>query len=75
MTKEVLNKLSGIHYEYLNRIREDMRKVNTENYDTKTKESFINQCKSTARGYIKCLVNCGIISDNEFRIIYTWFTI
>ena len=75
MVKETLNKLSEAQFNYLNRLKEDTKRVNGDNYSYEQKRAFTEQNKATARGYIKALEHCGIISQTEFRALYSWFTV
>lgn len=74
MTREALNKLSEQNLGYLSNLRDTATKAQDELTDTKQRESFIEQIKATARGYIRCLIDTKVLSENDFRFVWGWFT-
>lgn len=75
MLEKTLKKLTDKQYNYLLRIKTDMKRVLNEDYLESDKEKFTRQSKHIALGYIKALEHCGIISQVEFRVLYTWMTV
>ncbi len=62
-TQEMLDNLPANHFEYLKTLRSDM--ANTE---TGKQRDLIRE---HARGYIRCLVDCGVVKD--FKAAWCWF--
>lgn len=73
MTKEVLNKLSATNYKYLCNLSDTAVKAQNELSDYKQQTSMVEQCKATARGYIKGLIDSNVLSDKDFRFVWSWF--
>ena len=67
-TRETLNNLPKKHREYLERLKADLVIIK-ERQDSRMYAEY----KAVAKGYIKALVDCGVI-DN-FRTLWTWFTL
>lgn len=67
-TKEMLEQLPSNHREYLENLKADMAKAQQNNQHTLVKER-----RAVATGYIKCLVDCGVI--DEFKPLWCWFTL
>ena len=65
-TKEMLEKLPENHKKYLENLKSSISKA-----DGRT--DIIKEYKATARGYIRCLVESGIIDD--FKTAWCWFTL
>lgn len=68
-TADALKQLSDKHRAYLETLKENMRKTE----GIAEYSSYRNEIKATARGYIRCLVDCGVIDD--FKPIWIWFTL
>lgn len=66
-TGQELKKLSHKQLVYLIFLRNEMRRFYQEN-----NLKVGNEYKHAARGYIKCLDDCGIAS---FRTLWAWFTL
>lgn len=64
-TKEMLERLPQKNRAYLDNIKETIKKAD----DIGMKKEL----KATARGYIKGLVDCGVIDD--FKPLWCWFTL
>ena len=75
MTKEALNKLSEQNHAYLSNLMDTATKAQVELTDNKQRESFIEQIKATARGYIRCLIDTNVLSESDFRFVWGWFTL
>lgn len=73
MTKEVLNKLSSKNMGYLSNLRDTATKAQDELSDRKHLDSFMEQIKATARGYIRGLIDSEVLADNDFRFVWGWF--
>lgn len=67
-TREMLEKINGKHRDYLNTLKADIKIAEGRGYD-----SLVKEYKAVARGYIRCLVECGVI-DN-FKTAWCWFTV
>ena len=67
-TAEMLRMLPANHKAYLDGLKADIAKVNEMGHD-----DLVKEYKAVARGYIRCLVECGII-DN-FKTAWCWFTL
>ena len=67
-TADALAQLPQKNREYLEGLRENVRRAEAvKNYHC------IESFRAVARGYIRCLVDCGVIS--EFKPIWCWFTL
>ena len=69
-TRVVLNSLPEKHLNYLKNLKATNRRAKEENHRT-----MYEQTKSAAVGYIKALANCGVIADNDFKVLFIWFTV
>ena len=67
-TREMLEKLPDNHKAYLEGLKADIS-IAQENGHT----DLVKEYRAVARGYIRCLVECGIVAD--FRKLWIWFTI
>lgn len=67
-TQEMLNSLPDYSLGYLKALRSDMRKA-----ESAGDHVLASDLKAEGRGYIRCLVGCGVI-DN-FRTLWCWFTL
>lgn len=67
-TSEMLEKISGKHEDYLRLLKADIAKA-----ETNGQRDLVKEYKATARGYIRCLVECSIIDD--FKAAWCWFTV
>lgn len=67
-TKEMLEKLPDNHKAYLKRLKADI---------TRAQENglidLVKEYNAVARGYIRCLAECGII--DSFKTAWCWFTL
>lgn len=75
MTKDSLNKLSDINLEYLKSLRENITKARGQIEDREQLKAYIEQIKNIARGYIRALVDVGVLEDKDFRCVWSWFTL
>lgn len=66
-TQQELNKLPQKQLDYLIYLRDNMRRFYNED-----NLKVGNECRHAARGYIKCLEDCGVAS---FNILWAWFTL
>jgi hypothetical protein len=64
MTKETLEKLDSRYKTFLDNRKEILKKTNKP-----------DDVKGEIRGYLKALVDCGVISQTEFRVLYTYYTL
>ena len=69
MTADTLKKLSTQQEHYLRNLANTIKIAKTLGHN-----KIIEQDKATARGYIRCLIDCGVITENEFRTLWCWFT-
>jgi len=67
-TREMLDKLPENHRKYLETMKADIRKVK----EMGNMELF-KEYRAVARGYIRCLVESGIVGD--FKTVWCWFTV
>lgn len=66
-THQELNKIPKKSFDYIMFLRDRMRHFFAEN-----NLDMANCYKDEARGYIKCLDDCGVAS---FKILWAWFTL
>lgn len=69
MTADTLKKLSTQQEHYMRNLAGTIKTAKTRGHNT-----IIEQNKATARGYIKGLIDCGVVTENEFRTLWCWFT-
>lgn len=69
-TREVLNTMTEAQVNYLRRLKENV-KIGTE----RDQHLFSEQAKATARGYIRGLIDSGVLEENDFRTVWCWFTL
>lgn len=67
-TREMLDKMPSKNRKYLDDLREHIRQAKAKGLD-----SYVQEHKATGRGYIKALVDCGVIDD--FKTAWCWFTL
>ncbi len=67
-TQEMLAKMPNKQYEYLRNLKEQIKRAREENQN-----KLAEQFKATARGYIKGMVDAGIVED--FKSVWCWFTL
>lgn len=67
-TREMLEKIHGKHEDYLRRLKADIAKAEAEKLS-----DLVKEYKAVARGYIRCLEDCGVIDD--FKTAWCWFTL
>ena len=67
-TKDMLKKLPENHRRYLEALKSTVKRA--EELDA---YSVASEDKATARGYIRCLVESGIVDD--FNTVWCWFTV
>ena len=63
---EILEQLPNNHRVYLETLKADIVKANQIR-----RFSMAKEYRSVATGYIKCLVDCGVI--DEFKPLWCWF--
>lgn len=66
-TQEMLNMMPKKHRDYLETLKADLVKI-----ESRKNRQMYAEYKSVAKGYIKCLVDCGVIPD--FKTAWCWFT-
>ena len=66
-TEQELKKLPQKQLDYLTFLRDRMRRFYQE-----SNFQVVNEYRHAARGYIKCLDDCGIAS---FNALWAWFTL
>lgn len=64
MTKETVENLNETYKTFLENRRAVLRR-------TKQPDNVIGEI----RGYLKALKDCGVISDTEFRVLFTYYTL
>lgn len=67
-TQEMLEQLPNKQREYLLTLKDNIAKAKAEN-----QIRYIEEHRSCARGYIKALVDCGVVKD--FKTVWCWFTL
>ena len=67
-TQEMLDKMPVEHRKYLETLKENIARAKAENLD-----DYVKEHKNVGKGYIKALVNCGIVPS--FKIVWIWFTL
>ena len=67
-TAEALNQLPPKCRQYLETLKTSLKRIE-EYHDT----AMWKEYRAVARGYIRALVDCGIIED--FKPIWIWFTV
>lgn len=69
-TADILNKLSDKQIAHLKTISDGIKKLDEQGHKN------VAECyKYTARGYIKGLVDGGVINQEDFRGVWSWFTL
>ena len=67
-TKKMLEQLPSIHREYLENLRTAIQSAKDV-----SRPNLAESYKSVGRGYIKCLVDCGVV--DSFKTVWCWFTL
>lgn len=67
-TADALAKLPQKNREYLEGLRDNINRAKAVD-----NRNCIESFRAVARGYIRCLVDCGVIDD--FKTIWIWFTL
>jgi hypothetical protein len=67
-TKEILEKMPSKNRAYLETLRSDMQLI-----EQRRDSAMVKEIRAVGRGYIKALVDCGVIDD--FKIVWCWFTL
>ena len=67
-TQEMLNGLPEKNRKYLETLKEDIKKLKAMNQN-----KVADDYKATGKGYIKGLVDCGVVDD--FKTVWCWFTL
>lgn len=67
-TKKMLDKMPEKNRRYLENLREHIRQARMTREDR-----LVDEFKSVGKGYIKGLVDCGVVED--FKTVWCWFTL
>jgi hypothetical protein len=67
-TKEMLEKMPNKQREYLESLREGVKRAKAGNLNQLAEEH-----KTIAKGYIRALVDLGVVDD--FKTVWCWFTL
>ncbi len=67
-TREMLEKLPDNHKAYLEGLKADISTAQEKGHT-----DLVKEYRAVARGYIRCLVECGIIGN--FKTAWCWFTV
>lgn len=67
-TREMLDKMPNKHREYLENLRENIKRAKAVYQD-----NLVDEFRAVGKGYIKGLVDCGVIDD--FKTVWCWFTL
>lgn len=67
-TKEMLAKMPNKHREYLENLRENIKRAKAVNQN-----NLVDEFRAVGKGYIKGLFDCGAIDD--FKTVWCWFTL
>lgn len=67
-TQEMLEEMSTEQREYLESLKENIKRAKMVNQN-----SLVDEFRSMGKGYIKGLVDCGVIKD--FKTAWCWFTL
>ena len=67
-TQEMLEHLPSKHRDYLETLKENIARAKTED-----QIRYVEEHRSVAKGYIKALVDCGVVED--FKTVWCWFTL
>lgn len=67
-TKQMLEKLPDKNRWYLESIKKSIHDA-----DRDGQYQFVVEMKSLGRGYIRGLVDCGVVDD--FKTVWCWFTL
>ena len=69
-TREVLNNLTERQQTYLRALAANAIEMERRGFTHVYEER-----KGTARGYIKGLVDCGVIEETDFRVLWVWWSV
>lgn len=67
-TQEMLEEMSTEQREYLESLKENIKRAKMANQNR-----LVDEFRSMGKGYIKGLVDCGVIKD--FKTAWCWFTL
>lgn len=69
-TQSILDMIPDVNMAYLTTLRGVMRRAKDEGI-----KDMYNSHKNVGKGYIKAMIDCGILEQNHFKTVYNWFTL